>query len=197
VATGWPSSGDDRIAGSIKLGGMTDSALWIAALTGGTAVLVSWVTSRGNAHAARVQAEASGQALQYGQLRETRRTAYLEFIEQAHTIGELYWRLGDVYVQLTDPDDQLAGVQELRNDLRDAYDPLMRCARILLLEGPVQVSEAAEAVTQAAAEANSALHIVSQGEEHSRERFDEACRIFRLRLVSFIEAARATMQSAS
>ena len=108
---------------------MTDEALWVAVLTGGTAVLASWVTSLGNARAARIQAEASAQTQQQSRSRETRRTAYLEFIEQAHITGELYWRLGDVYAQLTDPDEQLVRIQQLRADLRDAFDPLSRCAR--------------------------------------------------------------------
>jgi hypothetical protein len=172
---------------------MADSAVWIAMLTGGTAVLASWVTSRGNARAARVQAEASAEAQQYSQLREIRRMAYLEFIEQAHITGELHWRLGDVYAQLTDPGDQLAGIQKLRNDLRDAFDPLTRCARVVLLEGPRSVAEAAEAVKRSASETNSALRMISQGEQGSRERFDEANRVFRSLLEMFIEAARSAM----
>jgi hypothetical protein len=68
---------------------MGDGALWIAALTGGTAVLASWVTSRGNTRAARVQAEASAHAQHRIKARELRRTAYLELIEQAHLVGEL------------------------------------------------------------------------------------------------------------
>jgi hypothetical protein len=69
----------------MTLSNMTDDALWVAVLTGGTAVLASWVTSRGNARAARVQAEASAQNQQRSRSRETRRTAYLEFIEVAST----------------------------------------------------------------------------------------------------------------
>jgi hypothetical protein len=46
---------------------MADSALWVAVLTGGTAVVASWMTSRGNARAARVQAEAAAQAQQPGE----------------------------------------------------------------------------------------------------------------------------------
>lgn len=36
-----------------------DTTLWVAILTGGTAVLAGWVTSLGNTRAAKVQAEAS------------------------------------------------------------------------------------------------------------------------------------------
>jgi hypothetical protein len=179
--------------GSMTLGNMADGTVWVAVLTGGTAVLASWVTSQGNARAARIQAEASAHAQHHSRVREVRRTAYLEFIEQAHITGELYWRLGDVYAQLIGSDAQLAGIQQLRIELRDAFDPLMRCARVLVLEGPEPVAEAAEAVKQAASDSNKALWIVSQGEAGARERFDEAHRIFRFQLERFIEAARTAM----
>jgi hypothetical protein len=172
---------------------MADEALWVAVLTGGTAVLASWVTSLGNARAARIQAEASAQAQQQSRSRETRRTAYLEFIEQAHITGELYWRLGDVYAQPTDPDEQLVRIQQLRADLRDAFDPLSRCARVIILEGPESVVEAAETVKQAASDANHVLWEISRAETGARERFNEAYRIFRVRLSKFIEAAQAAM----
>lgn len=90
-------------ATALTLVSMADNALRVAVLTGGTAVAASWVTSRGNARAARIQAEASAQAQQLSRAREVRRTAYLEFIEQAHITGELHWRLGDIYAQLADP----------------------------------------------------------------------------------------------
>jgi hypothetical protein len=175
---------------------MVDSTVWVAVFTGGTAVLASWVTSQGNARATRVQAEASARVQNDGRIRETRRAAYLELIEQAHVIGELYWRLGDVYAQLSDADAQRARVEELRIDLRDAFDPLMRCARVIVLEGPASVADAAEAVKLAASEANTALWMVSQDGPGARERFDEAHRVFRFKLDGFIVAARAAMGTA-
>jgi hypothetical protein len=176
---------------------MADGVLWVAVLTGGTAVLASWVTSRGNARAAKIQAEASALAAHHNRVLEIRRTAYLEFIEQAHVTGELHYRLGDVYAQLTDPDDQLVRIQQLRTDLRNAFDPLMRCARVIVLEGPAPVAEAAEAVRQAASDANTALWMISQGEIGARERFDEANLIFRSQLERFIESARTATVSPS
>jgi hypothetical protein len=181
----------------MTLGIVTDDALWVAALTGATAVLASWVTSRGNARAARIQAQASAQAQQQSRSRETRRTAYLEFIEQAHITGEFYWRLGDVYAQLADPGEQLTRIQRLRADLRDAFDPLSRCARVIILEGPAAVAEAAEAVKQAASDTNHFLWEISEGQTGARERFDDAYRIFRVHLTKFIEAAQATMAASN
>ena len=174
---------------------MADGTLWVAALTGGTAVLAGWVTSHGNARAAKVQAEASAQAQHRSRIRELRRTAYLELIEQAHLMGELYWRLGDVYAQLTDPDAQLARIDELRDELRNAFDPLMRCVRVVALEGPAPVAETAEAVKDAASRANGALWMISQSKPEADEHFDQAHRAFRVQLERFIEAARSAMNT--
>jgi hypothetical protein len=174
-------------------GRMIDEALWVAALTGGMAVLASWVTSQGNARAARVQAEASARVQHLSQIRETRRSAYLELIEQAHITGELYWRLGDVYAQLTDADAQMARIQQLRVELRDEFDPLMHCARVILVEGPRPVAEAGDAVRRAASDAKAALWRVSEGQVGARARFDEAHMGFRSCLDGFIEAARAAI----
>lgn len=79
--------------------------------------------------------------------------------------------------------------------MRDAFDPLMRCARTICLEGPAPVAEAAEAVRRAAAEANGALWMLSQDQDGATERFDQAHRAFRRELEGFIEAARTTVQS--
>lgn len=174
---------------------MVDSTVLVAVLTGGTAVLAGWVTSRGNARAARIQAEASAQAQHRSRIRELRRTAYLELIEQAHLIGELYWRLGDLYVQLKDPDAQLARIEDLRGELRDAFDPLIRYTRVVTLEGPAPVAEAAEAVMEAASRSNRALWMISQSVPEARDHFDQAHRTFRVQLERFIAAARSAMDT--
>ncbi|WP_432197642.1 hypothetical protein [Streptomyces sp. bgisy027] len=82
--------------------------------------------------------------------------------------GELYWRVGDAYVQLTDQADRLERIEELRTQLRDAFDPLMRCVRVIVLEGPEIVAQAARGVLEAASETNSALGRVSQDEPQTR-----------------------------
>jgi Fe-S cluster assembly scaffold protein SufB len=123
-------------------------------------------------------------------VRQTRRTAYLDFLEQAHVTGELYYRLGDVYVQVADPNDQLARIDDLRSDLRDAFDPLMRAARMVVLEGPAAVAEAAEAVRQAASDANRAMWRITQSDAGARDHFDAARHVFQTHLTEFIEASR-------
>jgi hypothetical protein len=174
---------------------VSDSAALIAALTGATAVLASWVTSRGNAKAARVQAETAAQVQQRIQVREIRRTAYLALIEHAHSTGEIYWRVGDVYMQLTDEVAQRARIEEIRADLRDGFAPMMRCVRVIVLEGPEAVAESADALLQAASTCNSGLGNVSRGEPGAVEHYDEAHQAFRARLDTFIERAHTAMNS--
>ncbi|MEU1530171.1 hypothetical protein [Streptomyces fagopyri] len=174
---------------------MTDSTVWVAVFTGATAVLASWVTTQGNARAARVQAEASARVQHRDRIRETRRGAYLDLMEQAHLTGQLYWRVGDAYAQLDDPEDRLTRVQELRDELRGAFDPLMRAVRVVVLEGPVPAAEAATAVQQAAAQANRALWHVTRGDPGAHERFDGAHEVFRHTLERFTGTARDAMNT--
>ncbi|WP_217371156.1 hypothetical protein [Nonomuraea antri] len=167
--------------------------MWVAILTGATAVTAGWVASLGNARTARIQAEASAQAQHHARVREARRTAYLDFLAQAHLTGELYYRLGDVYAQLTQPDEQVRKIHDLRTALRDAYDPLARCTRVVLLEGPEAIAATAESVQQAVTDANGALWEIVQGAPDARARFDQSHQTFRERLQRFIETARTAI----
>lgn len=169
--------------------------MWIAAFTGATAVLASWVTNLGNVRAARAQAEASAQAQLQGRIRELRRAAYLEFMEQAHITGELYWQTAFDLDQLADPERLATRVQDLRTELRGAFDPLMRSVRVVVLEGPVGAAEAAETVLRVVAETNRTLWRVACGESEARAAFDEGHQEFTRALERFVEVARAAMRS--
>ncbi|MFF9119002.1 hypothetical protein ACF09Y_25990 [Streptomyces massasporeus] len=68
---------------------MADNTFWIAALTGGTAVVASWVTSRGNSRAARIQADAATASPRMQRLHEARRAAHLDLIQQGQRMAEL------------------------------------------------------------------------------------------------------------
>lgn len=170
--------------------------MWVAAFTGGTAVLASWVTTLGNTRAARAQAETTEQAQRRSRIRELRRAAYLDVMEQAHITSQLYYRVYDAYVQLAEPEARLARFEELRVELRAAYDPFMRSVRVVVLEGPAPAAEAAETVLQAAATANGALWRIARGQDGARARFDDAQTDFLRRLEQFVETARGAMEGA-
>ncbi|MCL8017996.1 hypothetical protein [Streptomyces sp. AS02] len=174
---------------------MGDIAVWVAALTGGTAVLASWVTNLGNVRAARVQAEASAQAQHRGRVRESRRGAYLELMEHAHVIGELYRQVIDAFHQITDLDQQLTRFEELRSELREAYDPLMHSVRVVILEGPPATAEAAQGVLDAAQQGNRCLWRITCGDADAHARFDEVQGAYLRHLSRFVEAARVAMEA--
>ncbi|MGW4576622.1 hypothetical protein [Streptomyces tendae] len=174
---------------------MGDIAVWVAALTGSTAVLASWVTNLGNVRAARVQAEASAQAQHRGRVREVRRAAYLGLMEHAHVSGELYRRVRDAFYRITDPEQQLARFEELRSELREAYDPLMHSVRVVLLEGPSATAAAAQDVLDTAQKTNRCLWRMTCGDADARERFVELQGTYLRDLGRFVETARAAMEA--
>lgn len=130
---------------------MGDSTLWtvaIAALTGGTAVLASWVTSRGSTQAARIQAEIVAQSQRAERLRESRRAAYLDLIEQTHRIGELFWEISAA-LRLPASAERTAALKELYDRELAEYARMRRCARVVELEGPASAAATALALQQA------------------------------------------------
>ncbi|MFD5540999.1 hypothetical protein ACFWIJ_25080 [Streptomyces sp. NPDC127079] len=153
------------------------------------------MTNLGNVRAARVQAEASAQAQHRGQVRELRRAAYLELMGHAHIVGELYRRVLDAFHQITDPDQQLTRFEELRSELREAYDPLMHSVRFVVLEGPSATAEAAQAVLNAARETSGCLWRITCHDADARARFDEGQGAYLRCLERFVEAARAAMEA--
>jgi hypothetical protein len=172
-----------------------DIAVWVAGFTGATAVLASWVTTLGNVRAVRVQAAASAQVQHRERVRELRRAAYLDVMEHAHVIGEWYRRVREAFYDIADPDRQLTRLEELRSELREAYDPLMHGVRVVVLEGPRAAAVAAQAVLDAAQEANRGLWRVTCQDADARDRFVDMQEAYLRRLGQFVEAARAGMEA--
>ncbi|MFE1315764.1 hypothetical protein [Streptomyces sp. NPDC058755] len=97
---------------------MADNTFWIAALTGGTAVLASWVTSRGNTRAARIQADATTASQRLQRLYEARRAAYLDLIQQGQRMAELYWKVPEVH-RFSAPESRSVTLEDFRDRIRD------------------------------------------------------------------------------
>ncbi|GAA1121133.1 MULTISPECIES: hypothetical protein [Streptomyces violaceusniger group] len=172
---------------------MTDSTFWIAALTGGTAVMASWVTSRGNTRAARIQADTAALAQRTERLRDSRRTAYLDLIEQTHSIGELYWEVAAVE-RTGAPEHRLALLDELAERERDEYGKMRRCVRVVELEGPAAAATAANALQKATGPFHRALGAMRSEEPEAGQRFHAAFRPFWQALTDFVDAAKTALQ---
>src|SRR5688500_4723438 len=114
---------------------VADNAFWIAALTAGTAVLASWVTSRGTARAARIQADTTAGAQRVERLRQARRTAYAEFIEQAQRLSDVHWKVSDVLRGAEGGlgPERVEELRRLRERQRDEYATLRNLTWVVSL----------------------------------------------------------------
>ncbi|WP_328548304.1 hypothetical protein [Streptomyces platensis] len=176
---------------------MGDSTMWtlaIAAVTGGTAVLASWVTSRGSARAARIQAETAARSQRAERLRESRRTAYLDLIEQTHRMGELFWEISTV-LGLPRSESRASTLGELQDREVAEYARIRRCARVVELEGPHSAAAAALALQKATRPFYAALSADLAGDPDSQDSFDAAYRPYWKALEEFVDAARDAHQT--
>ncbi|MFD0132781.1 hypothetical protein ACFVIL_02250 [Streptomyces sp. NPDC127159] len=170
---------------------MADSAFWIASLTAGTAVLASWVTSRGTARAARIQADTTTRAQRAERLRDSRRTAYADLMERAQRMGDLYWKVSDLCAD--DVIRRLPELDRLRDRLRDEYSGLRHCTWIVSLEGPPEVAEAADALRRTTTPAYRAVEAILDGDPTAPDRFDSAYAPFWQALRNFVERGRRAL----
>ncbi|MFD3579576.1 hypothetical protein [Streptomyces sp. NPDC058644] len=171
---------------------MGDSSLVIAGLTGATAIaassLASWLTSRGNAQAARIQVEATTRAQRQEGVRQTRRAAYLALIEQAQVVA-----------------DGLRGVEglaaaESQADLaahRERHQQLRRAVTLVDLEGPSAVQVAASNLLIMSGTLSTALAATAENAtQDNRREFQQTLRAY-IRLIGpFVDAAAAALDAA-
>ncbi|WP_328839589.1 hypothetical protein [Streptomyces europaeiscabiei] len=177
---------------------MADSAFWIAALTAGTAVLASWVTSRGTARAARIQADTTASAQRVERLRQARRTAYAEFMEQAQRLSDVHWKVSDVVRDAGSGGfrpEQVEELRRLRERQRDEYATLRNLTWVVSLEGPDEVAELANKVRRTTNPFHKAIEAMIEGDTGAVARFDACYSPFWDALKDFIKASRDTLHA--
>ncbi|MDX3133211.1 hypothetical protein PV367_26315 [Streptomyces europaeiscabiei] len=177
---------------------MADNAFWIAALTAGTAVLASWVTSRGTARAARIQADTTASAQRVERLRQARRTAYAEFMEQAQRLSDVHWKVSDVVRGAGSAGfgpEQVEELRRLRERQRDEYATLRNLTWVVSLEGPDEVAELANKVRRTTNPFHKAIEAMIEGDTGAVARFDACYSPFWDALKQFIKASRDTLHA--
>ncbi|MEV5815319.1 hypothetical protein [Streptomyces mutabilis] len=171
---------------------MADTTLWIGVLTAGTAVIASWVTSWGTARAARIQADAGARSQRAVRIRETRRAAYVDLIEQAHRIAELYWRVTELH-RSGAHEENVVAFKELRSSLRKEYGQLRNLVWIVTLEGPDSVARAAEQMRLATQPRFRALGALIEGRPDAARDFDALEDPYWKTIHDFVAAAKAAV----
>ncbi|MFJ9585049.1 hypothetical protein [Streptomyces acidicola] len=172
---------------------MLDNSWWIGLITGGTAIVASWVTGRGATRSARVQAEVTAHAAQVAEVRSRRRDAYREMSAAVHGLSEVYWRMEEADAV---PEDhgRAAVVAQMQTAARAALNEVTRASREVVLEGPTPVSEAAQTLRRTAITTNGLLGRLVTGSEEERSRYDAAYRDFRQEHLRFLDLARAALE---
>lgn len=177
---------------SERLLGVSDNSLLVACLTGVTAIaassLASWLTSRGNARAARVQVDATTDAQRREGLRQTRRAAYLDLIERAHAVA-----------------DGLRGVDALSSAEceaalaahRERHQQLRRAVTLIGLEGPSSVEVAASNLLIMSGTLSTALAATAENvSRDNRREFQETLRAYIRLIRPIVDAAAAALNEA-
>ncbi|GCB52116.1 hypothetical protein [Streptomyces sp. NL15-2K] len=172
---------------------MVDNSWWIGLITGGTAVVASWVTGRGATRSARVQAEVTAHAAQAAEVRTRRRDAYREMSAAVHGLSEVLWRVEEADAA---PDGQPRAdvIAEIQTAARAALNEVTRASREVMLEGPTPVAETARTLRRAAIITNSLLGRLVSGSEEQRSQYDAAYRDFRREHLRFLELARGALE---
>jgi hypothetical protein len=170
---------------------MPDNSLFIAGLTGATAIaassLASWLTSRGNAHAARIQVNATTEAQRRDGIRQTRRAAYLSLIEQAQVVADELRRVDG-------PADTGYGIA--LDAHRDRHQQLRRAVTLIDLEGPSTVQVAASNLLIMSGTLSTALAATAaNSSRENRREFQESLRAY-IRLIGpFVDAAASALDA--
>ncbi|WP_326615378.1 hypothetical protein OG949_41440 (plasmid) [Streptomyces scopuliridis] len=168
---------------------MPDNSLLIAGLTSVTAIvassLASWLTSKGNAHAGRIQVNETSAAQRREGVRQTRRAAYLDLIEQAQTVAD--GLRGVDGLSITECEAALA-------PHRDRHKQLRRAVTLIDLEGPSTVGVAASNLLIMSGTLGTALAATAENaSQENRREFQETLRAYIRLIRPFVDAAAAAL----
>jgi hypothetical protein len=172
---------------------MGDSSWWVGVLTATTALGASWVTSRGNATGARIQAEVVAHAKQVTDARDRRREAYRDLSAQVNALSEVFWRM-EVVDRTSSTSARTTIINEMQAASRESLSRVTKASRDVLLEGPADVAEHARKLRRLAVSTHLLLIQLVDGSDEPRDAYDRAYRLFRDHHIQFIESARNALE---
>ncbi|MFE9467530.1 hypothetical protein ACFYNW_28435 [Streptomyces virginiae] len=172
---------------------MTNSGLWVGILTALTALGASYITARATSRAALAQARTTALAQALREQRDRRRSAYRELMACAHSFNEVAWLINDADAA-PDRESGDAVLTQMYERIGPTIGNINKATHEVRLDGPVEVSDAAEQVRQTARRVQPRLQalIGAVGPEHRRA-YDAAYVDFRDAYVTFTGLAREAL----
>ncbi|MGW2251033.1 hypothetical protein ACWCXH_12625 [Kitasatospora sp. NPDC001660] len=173
---------------------MENSGLWVGILTALTALGASYITARATSRAALVQARTTATAEALREQRDRRRATYREMMSCAHAFSEVTWQIDDV-----DATPDREGKDRLLTRMYERIGPAIgnmnRATHEVRLDGPAEVSAAAEQVRQMARRLQPPLKaLIGTDDPERRQEYDAAYLVFREAFVSFTGLAREALE---
>ncbi|GGM76652.1 hypothetical protein GCM10012275_54220 [Longimycelium tulufanense] len=173
---------------------MASSGLWVGILTALTALGASYITARATSRAALAQARTTTTAEALREQRDRRRSTYREMMSCAHAFNEVTWQIDDV-----DATRDRATKDRILTQMYERIGPTIgnmnQATHAVRLDGPAEVSAAAEQVRQMARRVQPLLKaLIGDDSPERRHDYDAAYLDFREAYVTFIGLARQALE---
>ncbi|MGW1375847.1 hypothetical protein ACWD6P_16455 [Streptomyces sp. NPDC002446] len=173
---------------------MADNGLWVGILTALTALGASYITARATSRAARAQARTTAMAQALREQRDRRRSTYREMMGCAHAFSEVTWQIDDVDAT-PDRDGKDRLLTRMYERIGPAIGNMNKATHEVRLDGPAEVSAAAEQVRQTARRVQPRLKaLIGDGSPGRRRDYDAAYQQFREAYGAFIGLARGALE---
>lgn len=173
---------------------MANSGLWVGILTALTALGASYITARATSRAALAQARTTTMADALREQRDRRRSTYGEMMGCAHAFNEVTWQIDDVdATRDRETKDRL--LTQMYERIGPTIGNMNKATNEVRLDGPAEVSAAAEQVRQMARRVQPRLKaLIGDDSPERRHDYDAAYRDFREAYVTFIGLARQALE---
>ncbi|MFD7631398.1 hypothetical protein ACFV7Q_36230 [Streptomyces sp. NPDC059851] len=173
---------------------MANSGLWVGILTALTALGASYITARATSRAALAQARTTTTAAALREQRDRRRSTYREMMDCAHAFNEVTWQIDEVDAA-RDREGKDRLLTQMYERIGPAIGTINKAAHEVRLDGPAEVSAAAEQVRQRARRVQPLLKaLIGDGSPERSHDYDAAYLDFRDAYVSFIGLARQALE---
>lgn len=173
---------------------MANSGLWVGILTALTALGASYITARATSRAALVQVRTTTTAEALREQRDRRRSTYREMMVCAHAFSEVTWQIDDVDAA-PDRESKDRLLTQMYERIGPTIGNMNRATHEVRLDGPSEVSDAAEQVRQLARRVQPSLKaLIGDDSPERRREYDAAYRDFREAFVAFIGLARQALE---